>query len=279
MHSRAGADVGRLHAGEVMLSQAIDRIERYPSITAKIRQQAEMFGMRMIGTGIYLQGPAASQCMRLEMKLQVEDEVTSLQQICDGTNLWILRRLGQQASLGRVEVAPVLDNQRRWTAEVGQGTATAATGPAGIGLGGLPRLLRSLNHSFQFADPVPTQMMTMPVFEMHGVWRPEALNRLLPGKAIGANGIADLSKLPESVPDEVIVLLGREDLFPYRVEYRRHDPADVDGETASSRVLLIMELFEVRANEAIERRLFEYQPGELPIAELTPQYVEIMRMR
>src|SRR3569833_777193 len=103
-HKHTGADVGRLHAGEVMLVQAIDRIERYPSITAKIRQQAEMFGMRMIGTGIYLQGPAASQCMRLEMKLQVEDEVTSLQQICDGTNLWILRRLGQQATLGRVEV-------------------------------------------------------------------------------------------------------------------------------------------------------------------------------
>jgi len=279
MNSRAGTDVGRMRAGELMLAQATDRLERYSSVSTKIRQQAELFGMKMIGTGIYLQGPAGSHCMRLEMKLQVENEVTSLQQVCDGTNLWILRRLGQAATLGRVEVAPVLDTQRRWSAEVGQGTATAQTGPAGIGVGGLPRVLRSLNHSFQFADPIATKLVTLPVYEIRGVWRPDALKRMLPEKAIAPNGMADLSKLPESVPDEVIVLLGRDDLFPYRIEYRRRKPSDDDSEPALSQVLLIMELYEVRANETIERRLFEYQPGDMPIAELTSQYVETMRMR
>ncbi|HEX3869798.1 MAG TPA: hypothetical protein VHV77_05150 [Pirellulales bacterium] len=258
--------------GNTLLAQALERLQRYKSISAKIRQKAEMYDLQMIGTGLYLQGPAGSHCMRLELKMQVEDEVSTLQQVCDGRNLWILRRMGMQANLGRVEINPVLELQRSWQVP-GQGA-----GPPGIGIGGLPRLLCSLNHSFQFADPVPTKLGTFPVYELHGSWRPEALIRMLPNqKADIEKGSVDLSELPDEVPGEVYVLLGRHDLFPYRIEYRRrHNSSD---DAAVHRVVLVMELFEVRADATIESRLFEYQPGELPISELTAVYTNALQTR
>ncbi len=256
-----------------MLAQAVDRLDRYPSISARIRQRAEIYDMPMIGTGLYLQGPPGSQCMRLELKMQVDNDVMSVQQVCDGNNLWVIRHLGPQQTLGRIEARTVVENQKGWAQKPGQG------GPLGIGIGGLPRLVRSLNHSFRFADPVPTKLSTFPVHELRGMWRPEALARMLPDQKakIEAGGPADLSKLPEEAPDEVYLLLGRDDLFPYRVEYRRHEEGGEDG--AQTRVLLVMELFEVRADATIERRLFDYQPGELPISELTSTYIENLKTR
>ena len=73
----------------------------------------------------------------------------------------------------------------------------------------------------------------------------------------------------------MVLFLGKEDLFPFRIEYRRRDPkpstrleAPVDQTIAS------MDLFEVRLNVPVSPTRFYYNPGgSLEFSEQTDRFM------
>jgi hypothetical protein len=155
---------------------------------------------------------------------------------------------------------------------------------AGLSVSGLPGLLDSLARDFEFAPPRPVQLRGVTAWELRGTWNARRLVEMLPEEAeqIKQGRAVDTSALPAHLPDEVIIWLGREEHFPYRITFRR-----TEGKDQNSRVrrwnkvdpeLLTMEFFEVRLNVPVDPGRFDYQPGNLTARDVTEKYLSRLGM-
>jgi hypothetical protein len=268
---------GLPNRASIALRSAIAELERHDSISARVRFRIDVLGERLLGTGNYLQGPWQYRLLRLEANLQAGDQLCGLQQVCDGQRLWTRRQIFDKPQLTVVDVAPVLAALAK---EPARGAGTAITD---LGLGGLPRLLRSLDRSFDFSRAEEGTRGTLPMLVLHGQWKPEMLARMLPdqAKAIRAGEAADLTLLPAQVPDQVTLYLGRDDMFPYCVEYLRTGRAVPTGREAqfvgAARPLMVLELFEVRLNPSLDALQFVFNPGDLKAADVTDDYLKSLK--
>ena len=269
--------------GNDLLARSIESLAQYNSLAAKIRQRVELFDQQLVGTGSYFQGPVDSYLLRWELKLRVADQVSSLQQVCDGRTLWIQRQLTDKSTLERVDIKRLRAAQQNGNPSAAQpesaGTSGAPAAAPTLGSGGLSRLLRHMERSFRFTSIQPVQLGKTPMHALQGEWHPDHLIRWLPNQraAIEAGKPADTSKLLEHLPDHVVVFLGRDDLFPYRIEYRRKSPSLVGkalGKTDEFRTLLVMEFFDVQFNPALEKSLFTFEPGDTKYVDKTQEYLK-----
>ncbi|MBL8828935.1 MAG: hypothetical protein JNM18_18285 [Planctomycetaceae bacterium] len=217
-----------------VLKAAYEKVDHYGSISAKLRQRAELFGVSMLGTGTYIQGSSPSHRLRYEVTMQLGNRKASVQQIADGEYLWTRRELASAPTLTRVNIDRVLEIQ-----EAHRGQTALRSGYV-LGLGGLTRVLLSLQTCWTFDTVAETTHGGMPMYVLRGTWNRDSLTHLLQDQkdAIRKGATPDITKLAEQVPDEVLVFLGRDDLFPYRFEYRRTpaSPPAGEGSRAALRV-------------------------------------------
>jgi len=250
-------------AATALLERAILTLENYPVVGVKSRQRGVLFGQEPIGSGVYQQQLYQNKLLfRMELTLQVGDQPSSLVHVCDEDRgqsyLWMYRKLpDQDATISRIDVERVIGaleetGNIRITREVGQWP----------GLGGLPKLLRGLHASFDFASLEATRLPgRFPVWKMRGRWKPDKLALLLPEQreTIAAGKPADLSRLPDHLPHYVLLFLGKRDLFPRRVEYRRRDATGEHGEKVpQDRPLVTLELFELNLADPIPATRFKF---------------------
>ncbi len=191
--------------------RAVTLLESRQSISARVRQTSEIFGRRPLGSGIYLEQRLPGVTLfRLEMRLQLDDQPSSLLQVCDGHYVWNYRRIFQQETLVRID----LDRVNRHLEEAGKWQPGWMGGlPA---LGGLPRLMQALGSNFNFTRADQTLLRNqVPAWKLEGLWTPARLEQLLPeqAKSIQGGKAPNLSSLPSQVPDRVVVFLGMDDLF------------------------------------------------------------------
>lgn len=263
------AQQGQRPPAEAALQTAIQSLERYETVVAKLRQRTDLFGHQVAGSGRYVQGPTRYNLVRLELSLQLGDRASNVLQICDGKQLWMHRDL-----MGSLHLT-CLDAQRVLEARARQKGANQRTAVEGLGLGGLPRLLGELLRSFRFEQMQEANLGSMPVRVVMGQWRPEKLAGLLPSQAaqINAGKTADLTELPRQLPDQVLVYLGRDDLFPYRVEYRRRDVEEGDEKGNAPKTIMVMELYEVQINAQVDPLQFVFNPGTAKYLDVTEAYL------
>src|SRR5687767_11573050 len=159
---------------EETLRAAIGALERYETIVAKLRQRSSLFGKDLVGSGSYVQGPARYNLVRLELSLQVDDRQSTLLQVCDGKQLWTHRDLWGETKLA------CLDAQRVLAALQKNEAAHQRASVEGLALGGLPRVMRELERSFQFDDVLDSKLGSMPVRVLIGKWRVDRLKTMLP---------------------------------------------------------------------------------------------------
>jgi len=212
--------------------------------------------------------------IRLELRTQIGDQQSSLLQILSpptpaGHYLWTYCKLPDEERLSRVDLvraAQALDKAQH----------TPGLGTEGMlsGLGGLPRLLRGLQAAFDFSSAEQGHFGRLPVWRLQGQWKPDRLAKILPDQkaAIEAGRPPDLVKLPEHLPDRVVLMLGQDDLFPYRIEYRRGIPEKAGGRN-DSRALVTMELFDVKLNVPIDRNRFIYNRGSTDFSDQTESFI------
>ena len=127
--------------------------------------------------------------------------------------------------------------------------APAAAPDFSLSLGGLPRLLWSLRTSFRFAPPTENRLDDLRIWTLDGQWNSSRLAMLLPDQkaAIDAGQPVDLSKLASQLPDRVVLRIGCDDLFPYRIEYWRREGKAKDSSSADrGKLLVVVELYEVQ---------------------------------
>ena len=130
--------------GNTYLTEVLAMLERHPTITARLRHQADFGDSELVGSGNYWQGrtPAGQRINRWEMQTQVAGETSSFLQVFDGNYLWTDRRLPSGRTVRRLDVATLhmrLRTRRSHTRGQENLLATAT-----LGRGGLPELVADL---------------------------------------------------------------------------------------------------------------------------------------
>jgi hypothetical protein len=262
---------------DTLLRQAVRNIEAHQSISAKLRHETDLFDKHLVGSGTYREVRSDDvRKMRLELRTQLGEQTSSLVQVCDGKYLWIHSNLPSEAKLGRVDVAKATQ-----ALEKADTDGVLARPRALPSLGGLARLVRGIDAAFEFSAVESGQWGKdkQPVWRLQGQWRRAQLVKLLPNQkeTIEGGESPDLSKLPEQIPDQVVLLLQQEDLFPCRVEYRRTLPEKtiVPGSPAS-RALVTMDLFEIHIDGRIDPSYFNYSPGDIKSTDQTAAFIRAL---
>ncbi|MEI8371213.1 MAG: hypothetical protein WCJ35_00095 [Planctomycetota bacterium] len=250
---------------QALLESAVQAVETRRFISARIKQQGELFGQQITGEGRYYelrQGPIPR--IHLELTVEVGSVSTSLVQVCNGTTFWTYRKLPNAESLSKLDAVRAITALEQAASKLPR--EAIASSP---GLGGLVRLIRGLNAQFEFTSVVADQLGGLPVWKLSGGWKPAQLVRLLPNQkeAIEKSRPLDLTRLPGHLPDGVSLFLGQEDCFPYRIDYLRSAPK------SSPRRLVGLEFFELNFNGPIDSGQFLFTPGSLEIIDRTEEFV------
>ncbi len=255
-----------------VLEAAVRALESRGSISARLRQKVDLFDKQLVGSGSYWElRQGGIPRMRLELQIQLDDQVSSLLQVCDGKTFWNYCKLRDQGTLTRLDAVRAT-----------RALAQAAAGPNRNftsllpGLGGMSKLLRGLDANFRFVTVQEDGLGALRVWKLKGGWQTAQLINLLPKQkdAIQHGKPADLSRLPPYLPDRVVLWLGTADLFPRRIEYRRGtakpgDPSDA-GE---DRALVTMDLDGLTFNAPIDPARFYYNPGNVEAVDQTKRFL------
>lgn len=293
--------------GDQQLLSAIARLEQRYSVEARLLHEAHVQGLRIDGRGEYLQRDRGNQRkVRWKLESQHDGVRASLLQIVydndllidrqtaggqriEKVDLWRLRRRGRQAfgdespgDLGSMPISPQL---------------TAS-------FGGLPMLLESLRTHFEFTAPgafrAPESLGlgSQPVLGLIGRWRAESLAGVLTdlsdvsAEDISSEMLRDRLKermakgpLPSRLPINVMVLLGKNDLFPYLIEFRSIDDPLASDQLEplelfqlSRQPLARLQLHDVVFDQEIAKFKFLYEPPEEP-HDVTDHYAERIEQR
>lgn len=242
--------------GDKLVAQAVANLEAVPSLSAKIRHRIELLGRPLIGTGDYAQqGRGAGRAFRLDLQLRTSLSTTAIEHVCNGQQLWMFEELDGHQSLALIDVA-------RLQRAIPKAQATPPSPMAWLSLGGLPKLLVGLQEAFHFGDVVESRLDDLRVWTVEGRWNSTRLAQLLPDQAaaINSGGQVDMHQLTPNVPHRVVLHVGADDLFPYRIEYWRAETGE-DGESAPrERLMAVMEWYEVQLGARIDPARFTYQP-------------------
>ncbi len=271
----------------MLFDQATAALAQHRSVMARIRYQAEMFGNHLVGKGSYLQlGQGLERKMRLELETPIGDQSLVLEQICDGQFLWqyqppIARNkqtAPERPTVTRIDIRRVLAAAQQDKRDV------RADFIGQLSLGGLPKLMEGLRQSFRFNRAEAGKLGDVRVWIATASWRPEAL-------AVFAKDLADqaakgrplnLKRLPQQLPEEIVVYFGRDDLFPYRIEYRRRTAQQGRGAESDGEMLpiVVVEFCDVRLNVQIDPQQFEYRPGnEVDVVDATQNFMKTLGLK
>ena len=132
--------------------------------------------------------------------------------------------------------------------------------------------------------------MSVPVYAMVGCkWKPEKLTALItkpedPTKENAKPKKSKPQKIPDRLPQEVLLLVGQADFFPYRIEYRQLETPvapNSDGPPIpyqlSARPLVVLEMSDVVFDATIDAGQFDYTPGDANWVDQTAGLIKALR--
>lgn len=285
----AGATAGgQPSSPNELLAAAVQTTEGRVSIAAQIRYRVALFDKALVGNGIYFEHHSADGVrFRFELKTQLGDENGTLLEVCDGQSIWRYQRLHELGELSRIDVVRVLEALE----EAGQINRLREVGNW-PGLGGVPRMLRGLHGAFDFHSAEPNELaggtagsatatQRLPVWRLQGGWKPDRLKTLLPDRAeeIASGKPIDLTQLPQPLPESVVIYLGKDDLFPYRVDYCRSDRSEAGQGRGVVQPIVTLEFFYVNLNVPVDPNRFRYNPGNLECVDRTQEFLQKLGLR
>ncbi len=287
-------------SGDRQLLLAISNLETHSSIRTDVTHDATVGNNLVSVTGEYKQqGTGTRRNVYWSLKSKLGGVDTSFKQVSDGRFLWTVRNLASGQYIDNVDLWQL---RQKATSQmlppkipaVGEATSSQLSAQTAANFGGLPMLIESLRENFEFTAP---RQFRMPdgteVIGLIGRWQPEALAAMLipPRKrkseepagadvveVMTAAGLREALKnylqeypLPERVPHHVLVLLGRDDLFPRHIEYRSardplSDPQLAESELFqfSTRPLARLKFDRIVFGAPIDTRDFIFPPPETP---------------
>ena len=249
---------------DIILGRAISQMYAESKFQASIRHKINMFDQQLVGSGHYRQfGNGTIKRLRFELKTQVGDKTSSVIQVCDGRHLWSRENLPEGTTLSRVDVRYIRDALEAENSKHGAGRLATNWG-ANIAMGGLPRLLASLQACFEFEAVTETRFEDVPVWVLLGQWKPEVRDRIM--KQFGTG-----KQIPPHLPNAVRLVLGRDveyKFIPREIQYLRIN----SDKTAQPMVSL--QLYDITRRVDMNAAQFEYQRGEQVIVDRTQAFLD-----
>ncbi len=260
-----GPEVPSGIVGRQLLHRALEIGMNRGSISAQARLRAELYEQQLFGSGTYHEARVRGDFLsRIEFKIPMAGGIGLFQRVNDAKFLWTHLDLPslsgeRQHRVSRVDLQRVKDESK--------------VGPRE--LAGIPGLLWRLDRAFEFAPPKSGQWQQVPVWLVTGIRRD-------PEQATG--GTVATTQGPkfvetQAVPASVAIALGQDDLFPYRLEFRRHRDTTPEGDASErgrdeDRPILVVEFYEVEFESPLHPQIFSYSPGELPVDDETDPFLE-----
>src|SRR3954463_516255 len=294
----------RTAPGDELLVKTSDQLARRASIAARLQYDVAVGGEELKGFGSYWQ-QGSGEDLKVRLELTIAQE-TRLLQVSNGRFLWIDRRLPAGRTVTRVDLRQLRADPALAPPDFDKldpGKANwAAVQPLLTGhAGGLPNLLESLRENFVFLPPQAMQLemeqpngaapMKMSVFAVVGQWKSERLKTLLAknedaptDQAVHKSKAPKPIPIPDRLPQEVLLLVGQSDFFPYRIEYRHLEPPSATANEGkpipyqlSAHPLVVLNLSEVVFDSPVAAGQFDYSPGDADFVDQTAVVLERLR--
>jgi len=260
-----GADKNTPHPQAILVS-ASHAINNLPSVSAKIRQRADLLGQRLVGSGEYFQlGGGANMMFRLELKMHTDTIVSSLQHISDGDTLWCRRNEQGKEQISYINLREVRAKNEQPPSHPGKPRLPQ------LAPGGIAQLLRGLADHFQFQQIQASELRGLPIWIIRGTWKTEKLIEIAPKhrEAILKGNYVNSSDWPGHLPEQVAISLGQDDLFPYELIYTRSGALQKSPQGDQRPVMkpiLTMELYDVRIGAPMDPLHFSFELRKTGIA-------------
>lgn len=272
------ADQAQLDAdGNALMSRVLATLERWPNVAAKFRQTVRIADQPQAGAGEYWQqgvGNLRRSCW--QWQTLIAGEPAMFTQIYDAdAHLWTdIRYPGSPRTVTRVSVSSLRRDLALAAEAMGQGReGQEAAELELLARGGLSQLVAELRRNFTFGKPDLVVEDGKQFVAATGRWRADQLAREWPSLTPEATGA-----WPLHLPHHVVVKVGREDYFPYVIEYRRGVDADLAGDVRKANDPLgLVEFFDVRWTAVMPDRLFEFTPPEADWHDVTAKVLERLR--
>jgi hypothetical protein len=293
----------RVPSGDDLLLRAASQLERRASVAARLRHQVAAGGQELFGVGSYWQQGSGEE-LKVRLELQIAGGDAQLLQVSNSRFLWIDRRLPTGRSVTRYDLRqlradPSVSPPDLDKLDPGKANWSSIQPLLLAHSGGLPSLLAALSENFNFLPPqtmrlameppVSAQPTNVPVYAVVGQWKPEKLAALIakvedPTKENTEKKKSKPPKIPDRLPQEVLLLVGQADLFPYRIEYRQLETPvtpNTDGPPIpyqlSVHPMVVLEMSDVVFDAPIEAGQFDYTPGDADWVDLTAGLIERLR--
>jgi hypothetical protein len=310
--------------GDRLLAQAASQLERRRSVTARLRHQVMIGGQQLYGVGSYWQQGTGDEIrVRLELQIAGQATSLlqiSNSRFLWFDRLLPTGRTVTRIDLRQLRADPVLAASNNFN-ELRPGEASWSTTQSDVTAqcGGLPRLLAALGENFSFLPPQAMRLVepnraeptNVPFFAVVGHWKYEKLVSLVgdPGLAHFAESAqqnvpdpllyrqqsserssniqhpaSSIQHIPARLPQEVLLLIGQADLFPYRIEYRGLEtPLEPQANGSpvayqlSSCPLVVLEFANVAFDVPIAASQFDYAPRDVEWVDHTAVMLERLR--
>ncbi len=168
---------------------------------------------------------------RISLQLKVSglaDATATMIQVCDGQTLWDYQQVLESESCSRIDINPVLEKLK--APELDDAARTNITNQ--LGFAGPEELLRGLRKAVKFDDKQSDNIdgVKQEMWRLHGVW----VSR---DGLLGPNQqpLPLTMPLPAYVPNDVIVWIGKDDFWPYKLSLvGRRPPMLIDNRRKDS---------------------------------------------
>jgi hypothetical protein len=266
------------------LDASIKTLSALPSVEADVTQTVDMLDQKFTVSGHYLKAPGHKVALKLTVS-GLPDASGKMYQVCDGTVLWDYQQVLEAESYRKLEVTKVLERLK--SPEIDDQIRQNVI--AQLGFGGPEALLKGLRDVVKFNQKESIELDGKPVWVLTGEWSSrEGLT--------GPNGQPwpPLVPLPAYVPSLVKLYVGKDDGWPYKVEFVGHPPAMVmetrkkgaDGQLVGSkssaqqkveptRIKLVYT--NVKLNPTLDAHAFDFQPPrEAKVDDSTEAFVTML---
>jgi outer membrane lipoprotein-sorting protein len=261
---------------ETFLDGAIKKLQALQSVSADVTQKVDMLAQHFEIKGQYIKAPNYRIYLKLTLSGLGDSSGTWLQ-VCDGATLWDYQQLLTDRHYQRLQIDKILKkvDVPDFDPEIRKQMLER------FGFSGPDALLVGLRKSVKFERMEPETLDGRPVLVLRGNWKDLAA---LAGP--NQQPLSPTAPLPAYIPSVVVVWIGQDDGWPYKVSLEGRVPSVLEdtrqldmngrpvgrkggeGKVEASKIVLFYE--NVKLNPTVQPELFHFEaPPEAPVSDVT----------
>ncbi len=297
--ARAKAEADARTAVEV-IARAIKTVNGYTSIEAQVKETVVMGTRRLTATGRLVQGTdnqlrlemavgdieqlakageavkldpaarAAAEKKKAEAAAKATPEDTgdktpaanakknAVIHVCDGSVLWTQWTTNGKSRVDRRNIQEILK-------EFDSSKVSPDQLMAGLGIGGIPSLLKSMQDRMVFNSTAEKQIDGKPFVVVQGRWSDEQARRM----------VTQRGQLPSYVPEFVRVFFEKKTMFPRRIVFLKKHPAPT---VMTAKPMVTLDFTNVVLNGDVDAAQFRFAvPATMAQDDLTEQIIKRLK--